>query len=75
MSKTIVSTAKQCKITLETPFRTLETDRYLLFAKKDGESSIEINGLDLDEISEFVAHLHSVIKNNTKELSDLKEQE
>ncbi|MGL5569102.1 MAG: hypothetical protein ACRDB9_07665 [Cetobacterium sp.] len=71
MSKTILGTARTCKVTLETPYEKVETDTYMLFAKKDGTNMIEVNNLDVDEIIDFRDRLNKLIERHEKELRGL----
>ncbi|MGL5718070.1 MAG: hypothetical protein ACRCX2_34015 [Paraclostridium sp.] len=68
MTKTILGDAQICKVTLETPFQKVESDTYMLFAKKNGELMIEINNLDMDEVIDFRRHLNLIIDRHEKEL-------
>lgn len=69
--KTIIETseeAKECKLTLVTPYDTLESKEYLVFAKTEGKKHIEVNGLTLDELREFQYKLNILIKSNEAKL-------
>lgn len=54
----------ECILRLETPYKSLKTDSYVVFAKGMGRSHIEINNLDLDEIKNFIEKLNQLIKEN-----------
>lgn len=71
--KLILEETQECKLVLNTPYATIKTDRYIVFAKtapdKDGNTNrIEVNGLDLDEIIEFNNRLGMIILENKDRL-------
>lgn len=54
----------ECELTLETPYKHIKTDSYVVFMKGAGRNHIEINNLDLDEIKDFQKKLDEIIKEN-----------
>lgn len=64
MSKLVMAEKQVCKVTLETPIGKVETDTYMLFAKKNGTNMIEINNLEIDEIIGFADELEKLIRNH-----------
>ncbi|MGL5713397.1 MAG: hypothetical protein ACRCX2_10290 [Paraclostridium sp.] len=63
--KLVVDDARDnCEVIFNSEHKKFETDRYVLFAKANGENHIEVNGLDIEEIEDFVEKLNEIIKFN-----------
>lgn len=65
--KTIIKSNQECKLTLETPYKKLTTDRYVLYTVDGKEKCIEVNGFTIDDLIDFNNRLSYLIlkaKNN-----------